>query len=92
LEIKLLADVLRSAQKLEVTLDLEHMTPAAVGRIQQAFAAHPGDKRVSFAIREGEQGIKIIGKSRNTRVQLEQPLLLELESIVGEQSLKLSAG
>jgi hypothetical protein len=47
---------------------------------------------VSFAIREGEQGIKIIGKSRNTRVQLEQPLLLELESIVGEQSLKLSAG
>jgi hypothetical protein len=47
---------------------------------------------VSFAIREGEQGIKIIGKSRNTRVQLEQPLLLELESIVGEQALKLSAG
>jgi DNA polymerase-3 subunit alpha len=92
LEIKLLADVLRSAQKLEVTLDLEHMTPAAVERMQQAFAAHPGDKRVSFAIREGEQGIKIIGKSRNTRVQLEQPLLLELESIVGEQALKLSSG
>jgi hypothetical protein len=68
------------------------MTPAALERMQQAFATYPGDKRVSFAIREGEQGVKIIGKSRNTRVQLEQPLLLELESIVGEQALKLSAG
>jgi DNA polymerase-3 subunit alpha len=91
IEMKLLADVLSTAQKMEISLDLHQLTPAKLSEMHRIFSAHSGDKRVTFRIQEGEQGVRILGRSRTLRVRLERPLLEALESVVGEQAIKLLA-
>jgi DNA polymerase III subunit alpha len=91
MEMKLLADVLSTAQKMEISLDLHQLTPAKLSEMHDLFSAYSGDKRVTFRIQEGEQGVRILGRSRNLRVRLERPLLEALESVVGEQAIKILA-
>ena len=91
MEMKLLADVLSTAQKMEISLDLHQLTPAKLSEMHDVFSAYSGDKRVTFRIQEGEQGVRILGRSRNLRVRLERPLLEALESVVGEQAIKILA-
>ncbi len=86
-EIKLLEDMLSQAKEIVIEIDNLLFDNQKVKELYQIFQHHKGKNNVKFAIRSGF-GMELLTMSKNTNIEINNSLLMELEQGHFEFSLK----